>query len=145
MTRFDSWKHWNIDLPNRRRKVPGVAFRLVTLLPSEETGFMLPHVEGVRQNRLVLDPDDLLVNENSAVPHRFLDFDLALRCVPDVDRRIVLADGECLPKERFVERTERFGLLLIGVAAFPVLVLAVGEVLRGMVLRVVGDQDTEDR
>ena len=55
---------------------------------------MLPHVEGMRQNWLVLNPDDLLMNENPTVPHRLLDFDLALRCMPYIDASIILANGK---------------------------------------------------
>jgi len=50
------------------------------------------------------------------------------------------ADGQCLPKERFIARTKRFALLLGCVPAFPALVLAFGEILLGMLLCVVGDQ-----
>jgi hypothetical protein len=109
------------------------------LLPAEETRFMLPHIEGVRQYGLILHPDDLLVNQNAAITHGFLYLNLTLRGVPDVNRSISLAYGECLSQERFIERSKRFGLLLVGIAALPVLVLAVGEVLRRMVLRVIGD------
>jgi hypothetical protein len=139
MARFSSGKNGNIDLPDRRRKVPGIALRLIPLLPAEETRFMLPHIEGVRQYGLILHPDDLLVNQNTAITHGFLYLNLTLRGVPDVNRSISLAYGECLSQERFIERSKRFGLLLVGIAALPVLVLAVGEVLRRMVLRVIGD------
>jgi hypothetical protein len=49
------------------------------------------------QYGLVLDPDDLLVNKNAALPHRFLDFNLSLRCVPRVNRGIILTNGQSLP------------------------------------------------
>src|ERR1700751_3926474 len=85
MARFHSRKDRNVDLPDRRWKVSRVPLRLIPLLPAEETRFMLPHVKGVRQYGLVLPPDDLLVNKNTAVPHRSFDFDLTLRRMPDVN------------------------------------------------------------
>jgi hypothetical protein len=51
----------------------------------------------VGKDGLVLDPDDLLVNENPTVPHGFLDFNLALRGVPDVDPSVFFTDGKRLP------------------------------------------------
>jgi hypothetical protein len=67
------------------------------LLPSEKARFVLPHIEGVGEDGLVLYPDDLLVNENPTVPHGFLDFDLTLRGVPDVDSGVFFTDGKRLP------------------------------------------------
>ena len=138
MARLDSGKSWNVYLPNRRWEISRITFRLVTLFPSEKTGFMLPHIERVSQHRLVFDPDDLLVHQNATIAHCLFDLYLALRGVPYVDRGICLADGESLPKERFIEGAKRLALLLIGVASFPVLIFPVREILRGMVLRVVG-------
>ncbi len=140
VARFHSRKNRDVDLPNRRRKVAWIAFWFVSLFPAEKARLMLPHIERVGQNGLVLDPDNLLVNQDAAITHRLLDFHLALRGVPHVDRGVGFADGQCLPKERFVARSKRFAFLLIRVPAFPVLVLAIGEILRGMVLCVVGDQ-----
>src|SRR4029077_17095129 len=67
VTRFDPRKSRNIDLPDRRREVAWIAIRLVSLLPSEETRLMLPHVVRMGQHGLVLHPDDLLVNQNAAI------------------------------------------------------------------------------
>ena len=93
VARFHPGQYRNIDLPDRRWKVTRVPFRFVPLLPPEKARLVLPHIKRMGQYRLVLDPDDLLVNKNAAVPHRFLDFNLALRCMPDVDRGVVLTNG----------------------------------------------------
>src|SRR5580704_3755624 len=139
VARFHSGKNRDVDLPNRRGKVAGITFWFVSLFPAEKAGLMLPHIERVGQNGLVLDPDNLLVNENAAVAHRFLDFNLPLRSVPHIDRGIGLANRKCLPQKCLIERTQRLGFLLVSVAPLPVLILA-GKVLRGMVLCIVGDQ-----
>src|ERR1700683_3836986 len=138
MARFDSREYRHINLPNRRWEVTWIALRFVSLLPSKETRLVLPHVERMGQHRLVFDPNDLLMNENAAGAHRLLNLKLSLRCVPDVDRGIWLTYGERLSQECFIERAEGFALVLIGVPSLPILVLAVGEILRGMVLCVVG-------
>jgi hypothetical protein len=140
MARFNAGKDGHIDLPDRRWKVSRVALRFVFLFPSKETRFVLPHEKRVSQNRLIFDPNNLLVNENATVSHRFLDFDLTLRGVPNIDRSVVFANCECSTQKRFIEGTKRLRLLLIGVSPFPVLILAVGEVFRGVVLRIVGHQ-----
>ncbi len=127
-------------MPDRRRDITWIALWLVPLLPSEEAGLVLPHVKRVGKDGLVLDPNDLLVNKNAAVPHRLFDFHLPLRSVPNVDRGVRLADVKCLAQKGFIERAKRFVLRLVGVSALPILILAVGEVLRGVVLGIVGDQ-----
>src|SRR5271155_4004819 len=140
VARFNSRRYRHVDPPYRSRELARIALRSVALFPSEEARLMLPHIEGVGQHRLVLDPNDLLVNQDAAVTHRLLDFHLALRGVPNVDRSVGFTHSQCLPQECFVERAKRLILLLIGVPPFPILVLAVREILRGMVLRIVGDQ-----
>ena len=57
VARFHSGKNRNVDLPNRRGKVAGMTFWFVSLFPAEKAGLMLPHIERVGQNGLVLDPE----------------------------------------------------------------------------------------
>jgi hypothetical protein len=78
MARLDSGKNRHIDLPDRCREVAWIALRFVSLFPAEKAGFVLPHIEGMGQHGLVLDPNDLLMNENAAVTHGLFDFNLTL-------------------------------------------------------------------
>src|ERR1700735_5316104 len=96
MARLNSRKNWNVYLPNGSREISRVALGFVTLLPSEEARFVLPHVKGVGKNWLVLDPDNLLVNENPTVSHCLLHLHLTLRGMPNVYRSIRFADSKCL-------------------------------------------------
>src|ERR1700728_608938 len=105
VARFDAWKDGNVDLPNRRWKAARIALRFVPLFPSKETRLVLPHVERVGQDGLVLDPDDLLMDENPTVAHGLLDLNLALRGVPDIDSCVVFTDSQ--PAS---ERLHRMGL-----------------------------------
>src|SRR6202158_1060904 len=140
MSRLHPRKNRHVDLPDCRRKVSWITFRLMPLLPSEKARLMLPHIEGMGQYGLVFDPNDLLVNEDSAVTHRFLDLNLPLRRMPDIDSRIVLAHSQGLSQKGFIERTKRLALRFVSVPPLPVLVLTIGEALRGVVLGIVGDQ-----
>ncbi len=78
VARFDSGKHRDINLPDRCREVSRVALGLVPLLPAEKAWLVLSLVKRARQYRLDLDPDDLLMNEDPAVTHCFLNLDLTL-------------------------------------------------------------------
>ena len=72
------------DVPYRGWIVLSTPDRLMWSDPSEETGFMLPGVPRASQDRSVLDPDYLLVNESAGLLPDGFDHRLASAGVPAV-------------------------------------------------------------
>src|SRR5258706_14891445 len=86
MPRFNTRENWYIDLPDGRREITCVPLGLVALRPPEEARLVLPHIKRVRQDGLVLEPDDLLMDKDPTIAQRLFDFNLTLAFVPDIHR-----------------------------------------------------------